>query len=138
MKPSKKAAQPIQHEPPPECLDAEARAKWAEILPILEARGEIDRGALDALTLYCRAWGLWREAEEKVRELGPIVKSPSGFPVENPYLTVARKAQSELRRWAGELKLTPRSSDKKGKLPTATADEPPVKPNPLQGLRIHA
>jgi Phage terminase, small subunit len=41
-----------------------------------------------------------------------VVKSPAGFAVENPYLTVARKAQSTMRQWAAELKLTPRSRGK--------------------------
>jgi len=92
---------------PPEILDAAARDKWAEVLPILQSRGDVDQGALDALAAYCAAWSQWRGAQEKVNELGLVVKSPTGFPQENPYAVIARKAQCELRRWADVLGLTP-------------------------------
>ena len=37
--------------------------------------------------------------------LGLVVKSPSGFPVANPYLAVAKDSQRQLRQWAGVLRL---------------------------------
>jgi P27 family predicted phage terminase small subunit len=120
---------------PPVHLAPEARIKWVEILPILEARGEIEQGSLDALVLYCTAWSQWGEAEEKVKDLGTVVKSPAGFPVENPYSVIARKAQTEFRRWAAELKLTPKSAGKERK--SRTAEQPPTVENPLQNLRLH-
>jgi P27 family predicted phage terminase small subunit len=120
---------------PPEHLDDEARAKWTEVLPILEERGDLEQGTMDALTLYCVAWSQWREAEGKVKELGQVVRSPAGFPVENPFSVVARKAQTELRRWANELKLTPKSAGTKGR--NHRGAEPPAAANPLQNLRIH-
>ena len=93
----------------PSTLDAPARRKWKEIFPILEARGDFDQAAADALTAYCAAWSQWVAANAKVAELGTIVKSPAGFPVANPYLAVAAAAQRQLRQWAGELRLTPKT-----------------------------
>lgn len=95
--------------PPPEHLDEQARAKWAEVYPILEGRADTQQGTLDALAAYCVAWSQWTAADTQVKALGLVVKSPNGFPVENPYLPIARKAQSELRRWGSELRLTPKS-----------------------------
>ena len=114
---------------PPKHLDADGRAKWREVLPILEERGDVDQGVLDALAAYCSAWARWIEAEGKAAELGPVVKSPAGFPVENPYLRVAAAAQRQLRQWGAELKLTP-----KAKGGTPSGKTAPNEPDPLTKL----
>jgi len=121
---------------PPKTLDAEARKKWREVLPILSARGETDQAALDGLAAYCQAWSRWIQAEAKIIELGPVVKSPSGFPVQNPYVAIAKAAQVQLRQWAGELRLTParrRANAKDAKAKTTPATKPK---NDLRLLRL--
>ena len=95
---------------PPKHLDKIAAKKWREILPQL---ADIEPGTLDALTAYCSAWSRWVDAESKVQALGPVVKSPQGFPVPNPFGAIAAQAQRQLRQWAGELKLTPKSRARK-------------------------
>ena len=89
---------------PPAHLDDEARRKWKEVLPILEARGDIDQGTADALACYCSAWSQWAAAEAQVKTLGLIVRSAAGVAQENPYLTVARKAQVAMRQWLDKLR----------------------------------
>ncbi|MEI8373697.1 MAG: P27 family phage terminase small subunit [Planctomycetota bacterium] len=89
---------------PPQHLDEQARAKWAETLPILEARGEPDQGSLDALAGYCLAWSRWTAAEAQVNALGPVVKSPAGFAVANPYVALAAAAGRQMRAWSTELR----------------------------------
>ena len=78
---------------PPAHLDDTAAAKWRELAA---AGGEINVGDLDLLTLYCVAWSRWKESEGKVAELGTIVRSPSGFPCQSPYLSVANKALEQV------------------------------------------
>ncbi|NLF72697.1 MAG: P27 family phage terminase small subunit [Candidatus Anammoximicrobium sp.] len=51
----------------------------------------------------------WTAAEAKVQELGAVVKSPQGFPAANPYVAIGQQAQRQMRQWAGELKLTPKT-----------------------------
>jgi len=89
---------------PPAHLDDEARRKWAQVLPVLETRGDIDQGTADALAAYCVAYSRWTAAEAKVSELGPVVKSAGGFAQENPYLGIARKAQVAMRQWLDKLR----------------------------------
>jgi P27 family predicted phage terminase small subunit len=96
----------------PAHLDEQARQKWAEVLPILESRGDVDQGALDALACYCSAWSRWTAAEAEVAKLGTVVKSPAGFPVPNPYLTVAKDAQRQMRQWGDVLQLHKRPGRK--------------------------
>ena len=91
---------------PPEHLAAAARAKWGETLPALP---DVERGSLDALAAYCAAWSRMIAAEAKVAELGPVVKSPQGFPVQNPYLSVLQQERRAVRQLATELRLTPKS-----------------------------
>ena len=89
---------------PPAHLDDEARRKWAEVLPVLETRGDIDQGTADALAAYCVAWSQWTAAEAQVQTLGLVVKSAGGFAQENPYLGIARKAQVAMRQWLDKLR----------------------------------
>jgi P27 family predicted phage terminase small subunit len=96
----------------PKHLDKQARAKWAEVLPILNGRGNVDQGTLDALAAYCQAWSRWTAAEAQVNTLGAVVKSAAGFAVANPYVAIAAAAQRQMRQWAAELRLTPKTRDK--------------------------
>ena len=106
---------------PPAHLDDQARQKWRELLPILEARGDLDQGTADALAAYASAWSRWTAAEAKISELGPIVKSPAGFPVANPYVAIAAAAQRQMRQWGGELRLTPKARGRKAERPEESA-----------------
>jgi len=102
----------MKHHEPPQHLDEQAVAKWQEIVVVLETRGDLDAGTLDALTCYCSAWARWTAAEAKVSELGAVVKSAAGFAVANPYVGIAKDAQRQMRQWAAELKITPKSRGK--------------------------
>ena len=88
----------------PAHLDDEARRKWAQVFPVLEARGDIDQGTADALAAYCVAWSQWMAAQAQVQTLGLVVKSAGGFAQENPYLGIARKAQVAMRQWLDKLR----------------------------------
>ena len=97
----------MNHEPP-EHLDTVAVAKWQEILHTLQQRDDVDQAdqsVLDALTCYAAAWGRLVEAESKLKELGAVVKSAAGFAVVNPYASVQKDAQRQLRQWAAVLQL---------------------------------
>jgi P27 family predicted phage terminase small subunit len=91
---------------PPRHLDTTARAKWREILPQL---ADNEQGTLDALAAYCAAWSRMVEAEQKVAELGAVVKSPQGFPVQNTYLNVLQHERRAVRQWSDSLKLNPKA-----------------------------
>jgi len=89
---------------PPAHLDQQACAKWGEVFPIVAQRENLDQGTLDSLAGYCVAYSRWTAAEAKVNELGPVVKSPAGFAVPNPYVAIAAQAQRQMRQWATEMR----------------------------------
>jgi phage terminase small subunit len=70
-----------------------ANAKWQEFAPTLDTT---QAGIADTLTMYVTAWTRWKAAEAKAAELGDVIKSPSGYPVQNPYLSIANKALEQL------------------------------------------
>jgi P27 family predicted phage terminase small subunit len=72
--------------------DALASAEWARVAPMLRLCGLVSEAERSALTALCQQWSRYLEAQVKVRELGMIVKKPSGIPVVNPYMAVADKA----------------------------------------------
>jgi P27 family predicted phage terminase small subunit len=94
---------------PPADFDAVAAAEWRRLAPMLRRSqqiGESDRAALEAL---CMEWSRYKEALKKVAVLGTIVKSPSGYPMQNPYMSVANRALAACNKLWPELGLTPSS-----------------------------
>ena len=78
----------------PKNLDKIARQKWRELLPILEARGDVSAAELDLLNCYCQAWAALLDAgddQDKVRWM------------------------RALRQLSGELRLSPKSKTAKPK-----------------------
>jgi P27 family predicted phage terminase small subunit len=57
----------------------------------------------------CLEWGRYLEAIAQVAKLGMVVKAPSGYPMPNPYLSIATKALAGCARLWPELGLTPSS-----------------------------
>jgi P27 family predicted phage terminase small subunit len=100
-------------EPPkgrPECpphLAEDARAEYDRLCTVLDGMGilyESDRGAIAAAAVQ---WARWVEAEKQIQELGTVIRSPSGYPVQNPYLAISNKALTLLKGFYAEFGLTP-------------------------------
>jgi P27 family predicted phage terminase small subunit len=97
---------------PPAHLNEYAKQEWARVAPILEKRGLISEEEAAALALYCQAYGRWQQAELKITELagtgdGLIVKAPSGYPIQNPYLAIANKAMEQCYQYLQQFGLSP-------------------------------
>lgn len=108
---------------PPEHLDADACTKWQELVGSLPDQ---EQGTLDALSAYCQAWSRMVAAERRVAELGTVTKSPTGFPVQNPFLSILQAERRALRQWAVELRLTPAARAKGNRQqtkPTSALDQ---------------
>ena len=93
----------------PPHLKGEARREWRRMGRRLAECGILTSIDASILCLYCVAWGRHVEAEGHVQELGEIVRSPSGFPIANPWLSVANRAADDMRKALVELGMTPSS-----------------------------
>ena len=105
---------------PPE-LSPSARKEWdrlAEELSALRMLTNLDRAALAA---YCTAYALWAEANEAIQKYGVMIKSPQGFPIQSPYLSVANRQAEIMMRIASEFGFTPAS---RSRIATPSAHPP--------------
>jgi len=118
-----------EHEPRPEpqippCpseLSPAAQREWHRLvteLGALRLLTNLDRAALAA---YCGAYALWAEAQEAIQKYGTMVKSPSGFPMQSPYIAVANRQAEIMMRIASEFGFTPAS---RSRITTPSNSEP--------------
>jgi P27 family predicted phage terminase small subunit len=96
----------------PDCpreLGAVAQQEWQRLtseLGVLRILTALDRAALAA---YCNAYALWAEATAAIGKYGTIVKSPSGYPIQSPYVAIANRQTEIMMRIASEFGFTPAS-----------------------------
>ena len=123
--PGKRRANPDEPKPDgipscPDHLDDAAKAEWNRISSELAGLGlltSVDRAALAA---YCSSWSRWLTAEEHIRKHGLVLKAPSGYPIQSPYLSIANTALDQLRKFLIEFGLTPASRSKVTARPKAS------------------
>ena len=83
----------------------------------------VDRAALAA---YCQAWGRWSDAEEKLAAMPAMIRTPSGYVQQNPWLGVANKQLDLMGRFMAELGITPASRSRMRALAEPRPAEQPV------------
>jgi P27 family predicted phage terminase small subunit len=105
------AVEPLAPDCPLE-LGSVAHAEWHRLVPELARLNlitHLDRGQL---AIYCVAYAQWLEAAEFVQEFGSMVKTPSGFPVQSPYVAILNRQADTMIRIASEFGFTPASRAK--------------------------
>ena len=102
--------EPVPDKKPPTCpshLCPPAKAEWKRLaaqLTMLRILTDLDRAALAG---YCQAYGRWVEAEKKLRETPMLIKLPSGYVQQNPWLTIANKQLEFMHKYLTEFGLSP-------------------------------
>ena len=107
--PQNEPTPPASMPTPPGELDPKAIEEWQRLAPILARIGILTDCDRSILAAHCIAFSRWLRSEAQVSELGEVVKSPSGYPIQNPWLAIANKAHEQMKRTAAELGLTPSS-----------------------------
>lgn len=100
-KPNKKA---------PRCpawLEDEARQEWRRLAKSLEAMGVLTETDAAVFAAYCQSYGRWKQAEAKITDGNLVFLTPSGYPQQNPYLSIAQQNMRLMHRFASEFGLTP-------------------------------
>ena len=104
--------EPVAPEGLPDCpphLSELARAEWDRIAQVLYEMGVLTMVDRAALAAYCQAYARWAEAEEKLKETPVMLKTPSGYVQQSPWLSVANKQMELMGRYMAELGITPAS-----------------------------
>ena len=98
---------PVTAPMPPKELNEQAMVEWRRIVPLLEEMNLLAQADRAALALYCQAFARWQDAEKNIAEDGVIVKAPSGYPVQNPYISISNGAIGQILKLLGEFGLSP-------------------------------
>jgi P27 family predicted phage terminase small subunit len=85
----------------PSHLCSTAKAEWKRLTRDLH---KLERAVLAA---YCQACGRWVQAERKLKETALVLKLPSGYIQQNPWLTIANKQLELMHKYLSELGLSP-------------------------------
>lgn len=128
-KPRPRAAPTLKAGGLPRCpphLSELARKEWRRLArPLFEA-GILTLADRAAFAAYCQAWGKWAEAEAKLRE-GPIlIRTPSGYVQQTPWISIANKQVELMGRYMSELGITPTSRSRLAGALTPDGSDGPV------------
>jgi len=91
---------------PPHLTDV-ARKEWRRLAKPLHDMGVLSVTDRAALAAYCQSWARWVEAEEHLQKGPPLIKAPSGYVQQSPWLGIANKQLEIMGRFMAELGLSP-------------------------------
>ena len=106
----REATEPVPPDALPRCpphLDAVARKEWRRLAKPLYDMGVLTVADRAAFAAYCQAYSRWAEAERKLAETPMLIKAPSGYPQQSPWLSIANRQMELMARFAVEMGLTP-------------------------------
>jgi P27 family predicted phage terminase small subunit len=107
---------------PPDWLDASAQGEWRRLAPMLVRQGVLTEMDLDALTAYCVAWSTWKDATQKIRTFGMVIKTKTGYPITSPYIPIANKAMATMKALMTEFGMTPSSRNRVARVEPAVVN----------------
>lgn len=81
----------------------------------------LDRAVLAA---YCQTYGRWVEAEKRLAETPALIKLPSGYVQQNPWLAVSNKQLELMQKLMTEMGLTPVSRSRVNAKPATSTPKP--------------
>jgi len=96
----------------PEWVHEYAREEWERMAGKLERLGLMTETDVAAFTGYCQTYARWREAEEHITIEGSVKVLESGYPQQNPYVSIAHKNLSLMGVYIGKFGMSP--SDRVG------------------------
>lgn len=84
-----------------------AKAEWKRLAHYLQKLGIISQLDRAAFAAYCQAYGRWVEAEKKLKETPPLLRTPAGYVQASPWLAISNKNLELMHKFIGELGLSP-------------------------------
>lgn len=108
----------------PKWFDDYAIEEWKRITKTLKSE-EFDFTDKDikALEGYCINYSKWKRCEELLLKYGlAVVINDEGYEQQRPEVSIANKAQQEMRSWMKELGITPAARVRMNKVPNKNID----------------
>ncbi len=96
----------------PQHLGEVAAARWAELLPMLQATRVMTRADVEALARYCDTWEWWLAVRAKLKAEGdtyPILNDGGEvkYIAQRPEVSIAHKLAQQLRQLEADFGLSP-------------------------------
>lgn len=122
--------------PCPKWLNDTAKKEWRRVAKILAEEGkDFTDKDLKALEAYCINYAKWQRCEQIIDEKGySMLVGDNSYEQQRPEVSIANKAQTELRAWAKELGLTPAARQRMKE--AGNASESGIDPE-LDGMVAH-
>jgi P27 family predicted phage terminase small subunit len=120
--------EPIPPEGIPDCpphLNEAGREEWYRLVDALVEMRVVTMVDRAVLAAYCQAYGRWVEAEEKLKETPVLIRTPSGYVQQSPWLTISNRQMELMGRYMAELGLTPAS---RSRIVALRDTPPPIDP----------
>jgi P27 family predicted phage terminase small subunit len=97
---------PLQGAMPPDGMSPEAKAKWHQLLPRLEALNFAEHEHLDQLAVFCEAFATWHEATLRIRAHGHLARVGKSV-FQSPWIGIRDGAAAQMRDLATRLGFAP-------------------------------
>ena len=91
----------------PKWLDTEAKKEWRRLAKTMEAMGVLTEVDMAAFAGYCQAYARWKQAEERITDRGLVMRTPSGYAQQVPYISIAQQYLRLMNQFAEQFGLTP-------------------------------
>jgi len=121
----------------PAHLSPTAKAEWKRLCSELFYLGILTAGDRAAMAAYCQSYGRWVEAEKRLAETPTLIKLPSGYIQQSPWLTIANKQLELMHRYMSELGLTPTARTRVEAVPPAHSRFAGLLGGPAPGANRH-
>lgn len=93
-------------------FDAEARAEWKRVVPIMEDRLHISPDNRALLVSYCMAWSGFVRAQREIAQAGsPYFETASGYMSVIPAVAISKQSREAFEKLADKLGFSPQSRD---------------------------
>jgi P27 family predicted phage terminase small subunit len=103
----------------PAHLSKEAKQEWRRVVKILGPLKLATAADRAALAIYCAAWARWIAADA-IASLREVISTKSGNAIQNPFRSVANRAEEIMLKAAAEFGMTPSS---RSRLTVATPEQ---------------
>ncbi|AKO97006.1 phage terminase, small subunit, putative, P27 family [Marinovum algicola DG 898] len=104
-------------------LSEVARKEWRRLATPLHETGLLSLADRTALAAYCQAYARWVEAEQRLAETPMLLKAPSGYVQQSPWLAISNKQMELMGRYMTELGLTPVARTRLPEVHTEASDQ---------------
>ena len=92
---------------PPTFLDDVAKKEFRRLAKELAPAKLVTNVDVNALAAYAQAFSRWKDAEEKLKRHGTLIKSKNGEPAINPYIYIVDKCFAQMKAMALEFGFSP-------------------------------